>query len=344
MAERRAAAVGTLLSRLTGGRRERVLNPLDRPGEIELRASGVRVVMVPAWGGRITALELGGRQWLAPSEPPNEGPERRELDVALAGGYQEAFPTVLPCRVLSKHTGVAFEQPALGELHRLVPKARVATLEGSVEATLTWTGDRMPYRFVRVVSASPGEIAMRYEVTNTGSAPLPFLWAANVAMPLGEHTRLLLPDNAKSRVISQEGIDLLGVGAEHRWPRFRTAKKLVDMSVPDSIGGRFACHLSFEVPAGMATVIEGPQRLELRFDAAEVSRIGLNVRRKLGGNGARLVSLQPAIGVPGALASAAGVDGSAAWLEPGQTRRWSLAWRAVVDEPAGTPDAAVTGQ
>ena len=339
MAERRAAAVGTLLSRLTG-RRERVEDPLDRPGEIELQAAGVRVVMVPAWGGRITALELGGRQWLAPGEPPTDGPERREVDVALAGGYQEAFPTVLPCRVLSKHTGVAFEQPALGELHRLVPTAKIATLEGAVEATLTWIGDRMPYRFVRVVRASPGEIAMRYEVTNTGSAPLPFLWAANVAMPLGEHTRLLLPDNARSRVISQEGIDLLGVGAEHRWPRFRTAKKLVDMSMPDAIGGRFACHLSFDVPTGMVTVVEGAKRLALSFDASEVSRVGLNIRRKLGGQGARLVSVQPAIGVPGARARAAGVDGSAGWLEPGQTRRWSLAWRALVDEPIGVPEPA----
>lgn len=335
--------MGTLLSRLTG-RRERATDPRDLPGEIELRAANARVVMVPAWGGRITVLELGGRQWLEPSDPPTDGPERRETDVTLAGGYQEAFPTVLPCRVLSKHTGVAFEQPALGELHRLTPKAKIATLDGSVEATLSWTGDRLPYRFTRVTSASPGEIAMRYEVTNTGSAPLPFLWAANVAMPLGEHTRLLLPDNARSRVISQEGIDLLGVGAEHRWPRFRTAKKLVDMSVPDSIGGRFACHLSFDVPSGFATVIEGAQRLELRFDAAEVSRVGLSVRRRLGGNGARLVSLQPAIGIPGALASAAGVDGSAAWLEPGQSRRWSLSWRAVVDEPALTPERTVGGQ
>ena len=329
--------MGTLLSRLTG-RRERVLDASERPGEIELQAAGVRVVMVPAWGGRITVLELGGRQWLAPAEPPSEDPERRALDAALAGGYQECFPTVLPCRVLSKHTGVAFEQPALGELHRLVPAATIATLEGAVEATCTWTGDRLPYQFVRVVRASPGEIAMRYAVTNTGSAPLPFIWAANVAMPLGEATRLTLPENARSRVISQEGIDLLGVGAEHRWPRFRTAKKLVDMSAPDGIGGRFACHLSFDVTSGVASVSEGGQRLEVRFDVDEVSRVGLNVRRRLGGAGARLVALQPAIGVPGALASASGVDGSAAWLEPGATRRWSLAWRASSEEPVAATD------
>jgi len=168
LAERRATGVGTLLSRLTG-RRDRPLDATDRPGEVELQAAGVRVVMIPAWGGRITALELGGRQWLAPSNPPSEDPERRALDVALAGGYEECFPTVLPCRVLSKHTGVAFEQPALGELHRLVPAVRVATLEGAVEATLDWTGDRLPYQFSRVVRASSGEIAMRYAVTNTGS-------------------------------------------------------------------------------------------------------------------------------------------------------------------------------
>lgn len=309
-----------------------------------MQAAGVRVVMIPAWGGRITVLELGGRQWLAPSEQPSADPERRALDVALAGGYQECFPTVLPCRVLSKHTGVAFEQPALGELHRLVPSAKIATLDGAVEATLEWTGDRLPYRFNRVVRASPGEIVMRYAVTNTGSAPMPFLWAANVALPLGETTRLALPENARSRVISQEGIDLLGVGAEHRWPRFRTAKKLVDMSVPDSIGGRFACHLSFDVASGLASVAEGGQRLEVRFDVEEIARVGLNVRRKLGGNNARLVTLQPAIGIPGALASAAGVDASAAWLEPGQTRRWGLSWRAVGNDPLPAPGRMADGQ
>jgi hypothetical protein len=173
---------------------------------------------------------------------------------------------------------------------------------------------------------------------------MPFLWAANVALPLGEHTRLALPENARSRVISQEGIDLLGVGAEHRWPRFRTAKKLVDMSAPDSIGGRFACHLSFDVSSGVATVAESAQRLEVRFDVDEVSRVGLNVRRKLGGNGARLVSLQPAIGIPGALASAAGVDGSAAWREPGQARTWSLTWRGIVDEIDDSNNRAASTQ
>ena len=335
--------MGTLLSRLTG-RRGRTLDASDRPGEIELQAAGVRVVIVPAWGGRITALELGGRQWLSPSDPPSDDPERRSLDASLAGGYEECFPTVLPCRVLSKHTGVAFEQPALGELRRLAPSAEIATLEWAVEATCTWTGDRLPYRFVRIVRAAPGQITMRYEVTNTGSAPLPFLWAANVAMPLGEATRLTLPENARSKVISQEGIDLLGVGAEHRWPRFRTAKKLVDMSTPDSIGGRFACHLSFEVASGVAIVAEGGQRLEVRFDVDQVSRIGLNIRRKLGGSGARLVTLQPAIGVPGALASAAGVAGSAGWLEPGQSRAWALTWRALAEDSDAPSSRTVSGQ
>ena len=53
---------------------------------------------------------------------------------------------------------------------------------------------------------------------------------------------------------------------------------------------------------------------------------------------------KPAIGIPGALASAAGVDGSAAWLEPGQTRRWSIAWRALVDDPIGPSGGAASGQ
>jgi hypothetical protein len=82
----------------------------------------------------------------------------------------------------------------------------------------------------------------------------------------------------------------------------------------------------------------------VRFDVDQVSRVGLNVRRKLGGNGARLVTLQPAIGIPGALASAAGVDGSAAWLEPGQSRQWALTWRGANEEPDGPSSRAVSGQ
>jgi hypothetical protein len=46
------------------------------------------------------------------------------------------------------------------------------------------------------------------------------------------------------------GIDLLGAGAQHRWPRLRGSKRLADFSQPDALGGRFACELSVPLAAG----------------------------------------------------------------------------------------------
>jgi galactose mutarotase-like enzyme len=299
------------------------------PGEVELSASGARVVIIPALGGRITALELGGRQWLAEGPPPNG--DLPESARGGATGFEEAFPTVAAARLASRHTGLAIDFPNLGEARTLRPEVEVVTLDGALEATCTWSGQRLPYRFIRVVRVEPNLVTMRYVATNRGSAPLPFVWAANAAFPLEPSTRISLPETARARVLAQHHVDLLGVGAEHRWPRFRTTKKLVDMTAPDTLGQRFACHLAFEMPAGVAAIVEGGQRLEVRFDHSVVTHTGLAVRKRMGGAPDRGVTLQPAIGVPDALSQAAGVNPGAAWLEPGASREWELSWRATRD-------------
>lgn len=313
--------MASILKRLTG-RRPAAESPADGPGEIELQATGARVVIVPELGGRITALELDGRQWLATGAPPAGTPEDAR---GAATGWEECFPTVGASRLVSKHSGLSIELPALGEARTLRPATSIATLDGALEATCVWTGERMPYLLTRTTRVVAGEVTMRYEAKNAGGAALPFIWAANVAMPLGSATRIALPDNARARVLAQHGIDMLGVGAEHRWPRFRTAKKIVDMGAPDAVAGRFAVHVSFDLPVGYVTVTEAGARLELRLDPTVISRVGLAVRRTPGE--ARLVTLQPSIGIPDAVAHAAGVEASAAWLEPGETRRWSMTWR-----------------
>lgn len=313
------------LGRLTG-RRASAPSAGGVPGEVELQAAGARVVIVPSLGGRITALELGGRQWLAAGPPPNG--DLPESARGGATGWEEAFPTVAAARLASKNSGLAIELPNLGEIRTLQPGVDVVTLDGALEATCTWNGERMPYRFVRVVRVEPNVVMMRYVATNRGNAPLPFLWAANAAFPLEPGTRVSLPESARARVLSQHHVDLLGVGAEHRWPRFRTAKKLIDMTAPDTIGPRFACHLAFEMPSGVAAIVEGARRLEVRFDPAVVTHVGLAVRKRMGGTLDRGVTLQPAIGMPDALAQTGGVASSAAWLEPGETKEWELAWRA----------------
>ena len=296
-----------------------------RPGEIDLRASGVRVVIVPERGGRITALELGGRQWLAEDEvTPNAA------DAARGGstGYEECFPTVAACRLVSRNSGLGIDIPALGELRTMRPAVRVTTLDGALEAVSTWTGDRLAYRFTRGVRVSPGVVRMRYATTNTGAASMPFIWASNVAMPLGPTTRISLPESTRGRVLAQSGVDFLGVGAEHKWPRFRTAKKLVDMTKPDEVAPRYACHLSFDMPAGVIGISEGADHIEARYDETKIPQLGLALRKRVGTGLARGLTLQPAIGTPDVLAHGAGVSAGVPWLEPGETREWEISWRA----------------
>ena len=313
-----------ILSRFT---RRRAPNDSDaqRPGEIDLSAAGARVVIVPELGARITTLELGGRQWLAQDEVSPSA-----ADAARGGstGYEECFPTVAACRLVSRNSGLAIELPSLGELRTMRPAVRVTTLDGALEAVCTWTGERFAYRFTRGVRVSPGVVRMRYAATNTGAASLPFIWASNVALPLGSGTRISLPESARGKVLAQSGVDFLGVGAEHKWPRFRTAKKLVDMSVPDEVGPRYACHLSFDMPGGIVGISEGTQRLEARFDEKKIPQLGLALRKRVGTGLGRGVTLQPAIGTPDVLAHGAGVSPGVAWLEPGETREWDISWRS----------------
>jgi len=308
-------------------RRRRAPNDTDArcPGEIDLSAAGARVVIVPDLGARITHFELGGRQWLAQDDV-----SPTDADAARGGatGYEECFPTVGACRLVSRNSGLAIEIPALGELRTMRPAMRVTTLDGALEVVCTWTGERFAYRFTRGVRVSPGVVRMRYATTNTGAASLPFLWASNIALPLGPATRISLPESARGRVLAQSGVDFLGVGAEHKWPRFRTAKKLVDMTVPDEVGPRYACHLSFDMPGGIVSVSEGSQRLEARFDEKQIPQLGLAIRKRVGTGLNRGVTLQPAIGTPDVLAHAAGVSAGTPWLEPGETREWEISWRS----------------
>ena len=66
-------------------------------GFVEIRGGTSRIVCVPALGGSIVDMEIGGRQWLWKSDiipfgPPQEGTSY--VETADSGGFDECFPTV----------------------------------------------------------------------------------------------------------------------------------------------------------------------------------------------------------------------------------------------------------
>jgi galactose mutarotase-like enzyme len=317
-------------------------------GQVELRSGGARVRIVPALGGRLTSLELGGREWLwrnetlAPREPP---PGLAEEDVvsyaetADSGGYDECFPTVAGCRLPSWAGAYGNRSlPDHGELWTQRPEVAVETDPAGPRATCVWRGRRMPYRFERAVQVTAeGEVRMRYAVTNEGSDRMPWIWSSNPLLPLGSNTRLVLPDGARVRVWSAHGVEL-DSGADQRWPRCRVGGRLVNMARPAEVARKFACKLFLDLPTStpgrMALAVEERDaRLEVELDPREVPNVGVWINHNgwtpfARGKAYCNLGFEPCVGAPDTLSDALGSWQSAHWLEGRETRRWELVWRA----------------
>ena len=320
-------------------------SPVPPLGSAELRAGNAKVVIIPALGGKIASLELGGREWLwrneiLPYRLPVDGASY--VETGDSGGYDECFPTIAPCTLPStipRYGGLTL--PDHGELWSQPTTFSLETRAEGVFAATGWHGRRLPYRFVRGVFVGRDErVEMQYAVTNDGKVPLPFVWAAHPLLPLTKGTRLIFPEGTRLRVWSQHGIELGGPGAELRWPRAAVRGKLVDFSLPGMVARAYACMLFLDMPVGRAAVEEDGVRLEVAFDPLEVPHVGLWINRH-GWTPFRRVraysnlGLEPCIGPPGSLTEALGGWRSAAWIEPGETKRWRLVWRATRRPPSG---------
>ncbi len=333
--------------------------PLARPGPsfgtVELRGGNARVVLVPALGGKIAELWFGERQWLwRNAQLPFRAPDASASYALSAdsGGFDECFPTVGSCALPSIVRGVGGRDlPDHGELWSQQPDLQLTTGGAGHRAHLVWQGSALPYRFERSVVVTPdGAVRCEYAATNLGELKIPFIWSAHPLLPLTGETRLSLPEGARTRVWSQDGIDLGGAGAQHKWPRPRCGGQLLDLSVPARAWKkRFACKLFVDLPPGeqALSVIEGAHMLTARCDAAEVPQLALWINNG-GWNPLPRTSLlpwrkpapyynlgfEPAIGAPDTLSDALGAWEGAHWIEPGQTRRWTVTWSGGDAPPA----------
>jgi len=298
-------------------------NVATPPGIVELSSENARVAFVPALGGRIIALDLGGRQWLADGD---------------RGGIAECFPTVAGCTISSGIPSLGGHTLAAGgDIASRAPSFTMETHDpeedaAALRAVTEWTGERAPWRYARELRVIPDAVVMRYSLTNEGKEKLPFLWASRAVLPLAESTTLELPDSSRTRVGSQQGIDLLGVSAEHRWPKLRSAKAIVDFSKPDAVARKFSCTLFVDLAAGRASVTEGPSRLHVEFDATRIPHFEISVDRRGwapfgAGSNASSLTIAPRIGVPDSLSEALGSWNGAQWVAPRETRECEVVYR-----------------
>lgn len=311
---------------------------------VVLRAGDSSLTLIPALGGKIASLRLSGREWLWTSDLiPRRVPDdsmradtASYVEMADTGGYDECFPTVAACTLppgVPEFGGLHL--PDHGELWSQQPTIDVDRDADGEHAIVTWTGRRMPYRFVRTSRLGhDGWVTMRYVATNTGRVRMPFLWSAHPLLPLTDHTRVYLPAGARLRVDASHGLAVRRT-SDHAWPMLLLDGAAVDLSHPAAVGDGGACKLFLDLPAGpvQAAVEEGGRRLELALDGSAIPHFGLWINNRgwtpfAGGRPYRNMAFEPCIGAPDSLANALGTWNAAAWLEPGETRRWSLVWSA----------------
>ncbi len=317
-------------------------------GFAELHGGGSRVTIIPALGGKIASLEMGGRQWLwrsdvLPDQEPVDGASYAET--GDTGGYDECFPTAAACHVLSgvrRYGGLAL--PDHGELWTRPPMLDVETRGDGQCAICAWEGRRMPYRFTREVRVTAsGEVRMRYAVENSGGDPLPFIWSAHPVFPLTALTKLDLPMGASVRVAAHRGEALHDMAPEFRWPHARLEKKIADFTHPDAVAKRYACRLFLDLPRSPTIVAmqEGADRLEVHVDGREVPNFAVWLNKKewtpfKRGKPYLNFTFGPSLGAPDSLAEALGSWHGAQWLAPHARREWSVLWRARRIAPAPT--------
>jgi hypothetical protein len=317
---------------------------------IPLTAGGSHVEIVPALGGKISQLVVGGREWLWTSDriPRTEptGAHAVDDDVSYVreadtGGWDECLPTVGACRLppdVERFGGLAL--PDHGELWpQRALTSRVHERGAAAAAITRWTGRRMPYVLVRTVRVEhDGAVQLHYALSNEGDVALPYLWSSHPLLPLTPDTRLELPIASRVRVWAQHGIDLGGELAEHRWPMLRVQGREVDFTHPAMVPGAWACKLFLDLPQPEArplriAVEQDRRRLVFELDTHDVPTLGLWLNH--GGwtpfeDAAPYVNFafEPCIGAPDPLDAALGAWRSAQWLGARETRRWGMTIRA----------------
>lgn len=316
----------------------------EATGYVAVEGGDSRVEVVPSEGGRVRSLHLFGREWLMERD---EGGGERPVDGPLmsGAGWEECTPAAGAGPVPDWVKGVGGRaNPAGGEARAMHPETSVATEAGAHRVTSIWRGEKMPWVLTRTLLVrQDGAVEARYEALTTGRERLPFLWSANILVPLASETRLQLSEGTRLRTESVRGVtassDITEVDAQ--WPRLTLDGRQRDLGKPWDLprATTYTGWLDLGAGRAMLQLWQGEERLTLTCDGAGVPYCGIVIDR--GGNettgrrgmfgraakGLPAIAIRPSLGAPDRYVDALGKWKSMTWLAPGEPRRWTMTLR-----------------
>jgi galactose mutarotase-like enzyme len=242
---------------------------------IRLEGERVRLVIVPELGAKIVSLfdMEHGYEWLVPPmrplKPAQYGADFVSQDMS---GWDEMLPTITACEV------DGYQYPDHGEVWS-IPWQVTRTGSG---ITATVNGVARPYAFTRLAALkTPDTLELTYHLKNTGTAPMPYLWAAHPQFLAEESTRIVFPKEA-AQVINVVADDPAwgAVGAAYPWPvaqdRDGQTWQLDRVRPVDSHACR-KFYLPPERPVGWTALVQGARscQLKMSWSTEELPYLGL---------------------------------------------------------------------
>lgn len=298
-----------------------------------LENESLRVVTMPALGGKISSIQLlptGEELLQQPLLPYAPRVPYMRFDDSDASGWDECLPSVAACDVQTP-SGTACV-PDHGDFWQVAWQ-----IDAHTDKTLTLSaeGFSLPLRFSKTLSLEGGSLRVSYCVKNIGEDETSYIWSAHPLFAVEPGDRIVLPASVKEVTVEGSGKERLGThGAKHSWPRATLANgEAADLALAAAISSGIGDKLFTTAPPEGWCALERvrlKQRIELHFDARELPYLGLWLC--YGGwpegraNRQQCVALEPCFAEGDSLAAASSED-RARKIAPGGEDRWTMELR-----------------
>lgn len=311
--------------------------------EICMQNEHMSLSVLPAAGGKMTRLvdRRSGRNWLwrnshIPFRPAKyDADYGRDLD---SGGWDEILLSITPDDLKIKN-GLAFRIPDHGDVvgqQWSVIDASV-TDAGDAVCEMAVSGRALRYEFRRSLQLCRNScrLHIRYSLTNNETFSWPWYWGAHALLSGQDDLRIELPAQQRFR-IERLAKDIEGAeGHDCAWPHYPlrndTSFDLSRCFCKESAPREFAGKIYVRSPeSGLVSVANtnSNDRMTIDYNPDELPWLGLWINNR-GWSGCdsapyQNLGLEPSTAAFDCVSEAID-DGAIAWLQPGETRNWSVA-------------------
>jgi galactose mutarotase-like enzyme len=243
-----------------------------------LESSLLKVAILPDNGGKLASIKCQRTQteFLLPGSLYERiaefGPfaHFHESDCA---GWDECLPTVSPCGP----EGTMGAVPDHGDFWRF--PWQVVSNDTSNEISLQANGFSMPLCFRKHISLKQNDLTIRYEIENTGNAPVEILYASHPLFCIDAKDTIVLPNEITDLTLLESRGNRIGSPeATVSWPIHRYEGSTFDLRTTGQMSDRTAEMLySNRLTRGVAGLYRNlsGHGVVLRFDTAAIPYLGL---------------------------------------------------------------------